>query len=91
MKALKKEMGEGEDIDDEIEAIEKKIKDSGMPKEATEKVNTELNKFKLMPPMSAEASVVRVIPVPATKVRVSVVESATTLFCPDTAKVLKRF
>ena len=59
MKALKKEMGEGEDIDDEIEAIEKKIKDSGMPKEATEKVNTELNKFKLMPPMSAEASVVR--------------------------------
>ena len=59
MKALKKEMGEGEDIDDEIEAIEKKIKDSGMPKEAAEKVNTELNKFKLMPPMSAEASVVR--------------------------------
>ena len=59
MKALKKEMGEGEDIDDEIESIEKKIKESGMPKEATEKVNTELNKFKLMPPMSAEASVVR--------------------------------
>ena len=59
MKALKKEMGEGEDIDDEIEAIEKKIKDSGMPKEAAEKVNTELNKFKLMPPMSAEASVGR--------------------------------
>ncbi len=59
MKALKKEMGEGEDIDDEIESIERKIKESGMPKEATEKVNTELNKFKLMPPMSAEASVVR--------------------------------
>ncbi|MFL2780291.1 MAG: endopeptidase La [Gammaproteobacteria bacterium] len=59
MKALKKEMGEGEDIDDEIESIEKKIQESGMPKEATEKVNTELNKFKLMPPMSAEASVVR--------------------------------
>ena len=59
MKALKKEMGEGEDIDDEIEAIEKKIKESGMPKEATKKVNTELNKFKLMPSMSAEASVVR--------------------------------
>ena len=59
MKALKKEMGEGEDIDAEIEASEKKIKDSGMPKEASEKVNTELNKFKLMPPMSAEASVVR--------------------------------
>ena len=59
MKALKKEMGEGEDVDDEIEVIEKKIKDSGMPEEAVEKVNTELNKFKLMPPMSAEASVVR--------------------------------
>ena len=59
MKALKKEMGEGEDVDDEIVVIEKKIKDSGMPEEAVEKVNTELNKFKLMPPMSAEASVVR--------------------------------
>ena len=59
MKALKKEMGEGEDLDDEVEILEKKIADSGMPKDAEEKVNTELNKFKLMPPMSAEASVVR--------------------------------
>ena len=59
MKALKKEMGEGDDVDDEVEVLEKKIKESGMPEDAKEKVNTELNKFKLMPPMSAEASVVR--------------------------------
>ena len=59
MKALKKEMGEGDDLDDEVEILEKKIKDSGMPDDAKEKVNTELNKFKLMSPMSAEASVVR--------------------------------
>ena len=59
MKALKKEMGEGEDSDDEVEILEKKIADSGMTKEAAEKVNAELNKFKMMPPMSAEASVVR--------------------------------
>ena len=59
MKALKKEMGEGDELDDEVEILEKKIADSGMPKDAEEKVNTELNKFKMMPPMSAEASVVR--------------------------------
>ena len=59
MKALKKEMGEGDESDDEVEILEKKIADSGMTKEALEKVNTELNKFKMMPPMSAEASVVR--------------------------------
>ena len=53
MKALKKEMGEGDDSDDEVEILEKKIADSGMSKEALEKVNTELNKFKMMPPMSA--------------------------------------
>ena len=59
MKALKKEMGEGDESDDEVEILEKKIADSGMTKEALEKVNAELNKFKMMPPMSAEASVVR--------------------------------
>jgi|TARA_B100001094_G_scaffold333391_1_gene411372 ATP-dependent Lon protease len=59
MKALKKEMGEGDESDDEIEVLERKILKSGMPKEAEEKVNAELNKFKMMPPMSAEASVVR--------------------------------
>jgi ATP-dependent Lon protease len=59
MKALKKEMGEGDESDDEIEVLEKKIAESGMSEEAEEKVNAELNKFKMMPPMSAEASVVR--------------------------------
>ncbi len=58
MKALKKEMGEDED-QDEIETITKNIEKSGMPKDAKDKVNGELNKFKMMPPMSAEASVVR--------------------------------
>ena len=58
MKALKKEMGEDED-QDEIETINKNIEKSGMPKDAKDKVNSELNKFKMMPPMSAEASVVR--------------------------------
>ena len=58
MKALKKEMGEDED-QDEIETITKNIEKSGMPKDAKDKVNSELNKFKMMPPMSAEASVVR--------------------------------
>ena len=58
MKALKKEMGEDED-QDEIETITRNIEKSGMPKDAKEKVNSELNKFKMMPPMSAEASVVR--------------------------------
>ena len=58
MKALKKEMGEEED-QDEIETITKNIEKSGMPKDAKDKVNSEFNKFKMMPPMSAEASVVR--------------------------------
>ena len=58
MKALKKEMGEDED-QDEIETITKNIEKSGMPKDAKDKVNSEFNKFKMMPPMSAEASVVR--------------------------------
>ncbi|TXR53543.1 endopeptidase La [Reinekea thalattae] len=60
MKAIQKELG---DIDEnnisEIEEIEKKIKDSGMPKEASEKALAELNKLKMMSPTSAEASVVR--------------------------------
>ena len=58
MKSLKKEMREDED-QDEIETITKNIEKSGMPKDAKEKVNSEFNKFKMMPPMSAEASVVR--------------------------------
>jgi len=59
MKAIQKELGELEDVPNEIEDLEKKIKDAGMSKEAREKAEQELNKLKLMSPMSAEATVVR--------------------------------
>ncbi|WP_435100416.1 endopeptidase La [Arhodomonas sp. AD133] len=59
MKAIQKELGELEDVPNEIEDLERKIQESGMSKEAREKVDQELNKLKLMSPMSAEATVVR--------------------------------
>ena len=59
MKAIRKEMGELEDVPNEAEELKQKIEDAGMPKEAKEKAATELNKLKLMSPMSSEASVVR--------------------------------
>lgn len=58
VKAIQKELGEGEDGAD-IEEIEKKIKLAQMPKDALKKAEAELKKLKLMSPMSAEASVVR--------------------------------
>jgi ATP-dependent Lon protease len=58
VKAIQKELGEGEEGAD-IEEIEKKIKLAKMPAEARKKVDAELKKLKLMSPMSAEASVVR--------------------------------
>jgi ATP-dependent Lon protease len=58
VKAIQKELGEGEDGVD-IEEIEKKIKAAKMPQEALKKVESELKKLKLMSPMSAEATVVR--------------------------------
>jgi ATP-dependent Lon protease len=58
VKAIQKELGEGED-QAEVEELSKKIKAAGMPKEALEKAETELKKLKMMSPMSAEATVVR--------------------------------
>ena len=59
MRAIKKEMGAEDDLSDEIREIEEKLKNKKMPKEATEKVEHELKKLKMMTPMSAEATVVR--------------------------------
>jgi ATP-dependent Lon protease len=59
MKAIQKELGELEDSPNEIEDLVKKIDKAGMPKEANEKAVSELNKLKMMSPMSAEATVVR--------------------------------
>jgi len=58
VKAIQKELGEGEEGAD-IEEIEKKIKLAKMPKDALKKAEGELKKLKLMSPMSAEATVVR--------------------------------
>ncbi|ESS71390.1 Lon protease Lon [Methyloglobulus morosus KoM1] len=59
MKAIQKELGDMDDVPNEIEDLENKIEDAGMSKEAKTKANAELNKLKLMSPMSAEATVVR--------------------------------
>ena len=58
MKALKKELGEL-DESEEADVLESQIKESGMSKEAEQKALSELQKYKMMSPMSAEASVVR--------------------------------
>jgi len=59
MKAIQKELGEMEDVPNELEELGRKIRKSGMPQVARQKAEAELNKLKLMSPMSAEATVVR--------------------------------
>jgi ATP-dependent Lon protease len=59
MKAIQKELGDMDDAPNEVEDLARKIEDAGMPKEAREKATAELNKLKMMSPMSAEATVVR--------------------------------
>ena len=59
MKAIQKEMGEMDDVPNEAEELGKKIDEAGMSKEAKDKASAELNKLKMMSPMSSEASVVR--------------------------------
>ena len=59
IKAAQKELGEIDGEGDEFEQLEEKIDSSGMPKEALKKAKSELSKFKLMAPTSAEASVTR--------------------------------
>ncbi len=59
MKAIQKELGDLEETGNELEEFDKRIEAAGMPKEAKAKAKTELNKLKMMSPMSAEATVVR--------------------------------
>ncbi|WKJ91603.1 endopeptidase La [Methylomonas montana] len=59
MKAIQKELGEMDEASNEIEELERKIAAAGMSVEAKTKATAELNKLKMMSPMSAEATVVR--------------------------------
>jgi ATP-dependent Lon protease len=59
MKAIQKELGDMEDAPNDLEELGRRIEESGMPKEAEKKATSELNKLKMMSPMSAEATVVR--------------------------------
>jgi len=59
MKAIQKELGEMDDVPNELEDLARKIKKVGLSKEARKKATAELNKLKMMSPMSAEATVAR--------------------------------
>lgn len=59
MKAIQKELGDGDEGHNEIEELKKRIDAAGLPKDALTKATAELNKLKQMSPMSAEATVVR--------------------------------
>jgi ATP-dependent Lon protease len=59
MKAIQKELGDGEDGQNELAELEERIRKTQLSKEAREKAEAELKKLKSMSPMSAEATVVR--------------------------------
>ncbi|MBO2552007.1 endopeptidase La [Shewanella algae] len=59
MKAIQKELGDLDEGHDEFESLSRKIEEAGMPEEAKDKASVELNKLRMMSPMSAEATVVR--------------------------------
>ncbi len=59
MKANQKELGDMDNVPNELEDLQSKIEKSGMSRDAREKADSELNKLKMMSPMSAEATVVR--------------------------------
>ena len=59
MKAIQKELGDGDEGHNEVEELKKRIEAAGLPKDALTKAQAELNKLKQMSPMSAEATVVR--------------------------------
>ncbi len=59
MRAIQKEMGDSDDLKNEIAELEEKVKRRRLSKEAKQKIHHELKKLKLMSPMSAEATVVR--------------------------------
>lgn len=87
MKAIQKELGDIDEGVSELDLLDKKIEQAGMPKAALEKAQSEMAKLKMMSPMSAEASVLRnyidcMIGVPwknRTRVKHDLIEAETTL------------
>jgi len=59
MKAIQKELGDMDDAPNDMDDLTRRVEEAGMNKEAKEKATSELNKLKMMSPMSAEATVVR--------------------------------
>ncbi len=59
MKAIQNELGEMDETPNEMEELQQKVEQAGMPKDAREKAESELRKLRMMSPMSAEATVVR--------------------------------